>query len=358
MHRKWVWMTLSITGILLLLNAALVYIIDPLMLFHPPYFGTSFLRSSDDQIVTGIARHVPGDIVVVGGSLAKDIDEDLVSSYFPGRVVRVVALHGSSPIVGGYLLRLTLQRLPKPRVVIVCLDLSSLVRDPPEHALEYLDDVVKVREMSYLLSRQTVATWIRGMLQFGKSSSDLHAWVKGVQRHGTAHSPSEQPKNYFRLSKVRQRNGSPSPRPTSTEALMDLIEREIFVPVSLNPEVRFVLFQAPISFASWTLAPPGSVSTFDSLRYSVARSAQEYKNVEYHDFSAERSVTTNLGLYGGDLFHYVPEVNDWILAELIRGSYRLTSENLHEMPRLEPMVAAYTIPFTSASESDERRIER
>ena len=96
-----------------------------------------------------------------------------------------------------------------------------------------------------------------------------------------------------------------------------------------SPNTNFVLFFPPYSILKFERMSKHDNSLEDILKFKkyVFNETKELNNVTIFDFQTADNITHNLNNYK-DLDHYSANINNWIIEQIMKNNYLVTSDNI------------------------------
>ncbi len=323
--RTWVIATgTAILGILVLL-AAEVFVFDPFMHYHAPWFGYGFVSWKETYLNPGLAQHENYNAVIVGGSYVQNTRVSQVNALFGVDSVKFTDA-GGTPANMDRLLEVALDSGRAVRLAIVALpvtkfegsDVGALRHELPE----YLYDDEWLNDLSYLWNsdvyiEQAKALWysMRHKLTTRAEWLDAaNAWFARYQHkvgkhyllaHYSAPLPGNELRSDFFVGRAAKQ-----------------FDAHIRPALEEHPGVVFKVFFPPFSLLLWRdKLVEGTLRAELEIKRYLASRLLEYPNVEVYDFMTMPQVS-DLDNYK-DRSHYLPVVNDALMEELTRAGYRM-----------------------------------
>jgi hypothetical protein len=356
---------LCATVAIILLAAALNFVVDPLQLFRPARLLPAMYSADSRMQNAGLIRSQQFDTVFMGTSLAVHFRQSDIDRALGVRSLKL-AMTGSSSREQAFVLAFAMERRPKQ--VIWQMD-DWIFRDAPEIDSDiyipadlyrrnakgiagYLFSGAMARESLWILARAipplqpAVARLTNGvMFKFPiPHVDDINALRSDFDVAGFYNAPNALAA--FRRITDPARSGSIA-EGYVYDAMVRNFERDAVALIVGNPGVTFDIYLAPYSilhFVAMRDASPGTLKiAYDFAAYASRRLLQ-FPNVRLHDFRDVKDVTHDLGNYG-DVIHHSPAVDLGILSWLAEGKYVVDrAEPLASLERLKAQVEAYKTP--------------
>lgn len=327
--KKFVVIMLIIAFVLLLLLATLNYVVDPLFLYHTPWFGMEPIITNERYQNAGIAKNFEFDNVLLGNSMSENFFILDLNDTFGGHTVKLTAA-GSFSIDYTYTLNILKNRKAHPKYIICNFDQSSISVSPVElkHPLPvFLYDHCFINDALYLLNwsitkEYTIETITQNINGSVPDYNTAFVWA-------------------FDYDFGKDIVLSDYERPEKSEIEPDI---ESFVENAIAnidlltpyfeamPDTEFVFFHSPYSMAFWDKATRTNyVEARKTATLRICDIMTKYENVSYYFWTDKEMLNTisNLNNYK-DTEHYSPEINKEILRRIKAGEGLLTRENYKE----------------------------
>ena len=321
LYRRWVCGFAAVTACLLLLCAAVVYLVDPCLYYRIPDKWQPVFFSERYQ-AAGLAKNVPADTILVGTSMAANYHASQIGETFGTTAVRIT-------IPDGYLsefdrvMNVAFRSQPRQRVLFG-LDVNILIRDESgvtSSMPDYLYDRSRLNDVQYLLNKDTLYysgyilkanTW-----HGGETLDEGFTWdKKGIWwNHMTALD------NYDR----------PEVQPQQpADAFLDNAAANLKVVtgwIEAHPDTEFDIFFPPYSILFWDkTARLGETDAVFSAMSLACRTLTAYDNVRLYAPLLDGDIVLDLDNYC-DYVHHSGEVCTRVLDTIAQDRDRLTGEN-------------------------------
>lgn len=180
----------TVSGIIvsLLIVAGIQIVIDPLFLYHKPYFGLQPVITNERYQNAGIAKHFDYDNVIIGNSMSENFRASWFDERLGGNTVKLTA-SGSRPLDWKDLLNIIANREKHPDFVIMNLDnivlTGSLIErrfEQPDYLYNdtFLDDVKYWFNFS-IWKDFTTETILRNYNHDIPDINEVFVWDEGTQ---------------------------------------------------------------------------------------------------------------------------------------------------------------------------------
>jgi hypothetical protein len=359
---KNLWRFLCATVAIVLMAAALNFIVDPLQLFRPARLFPAMYSPDSRMQDAGLIRSQDFDTVFMGTSLAIHFRQTDIDRALGVRSLKL-AMNGSNSREQSFVLAAAMERRPKR--VIWQMD-DWIFRDAPEIDSDiyvpadlyrrnargiagYLLNGAMARESLWILVgaippfEPIVARLTNGvMFKFPISRvDDVNTLrpdfdVAGFYNAQSAVAAFRRITDPARSSELAQGY--------DYGAMVRNFERDAVGLIGNNPDVTFDIYFAPYSilqFVAMRDASPAMLKTaYDFTAYAFPRLIQ-FQNVRLLDFREVREVTHDLNNYG-DVIHHSPAIDLKVLSWLAEGKCVVDrTKPLASLERLKAQVEAY-----------------
>jgi hypothetical protein len=353
---------LCLSAAIILLAAALNFVVDPLQLFRPARFTPAGYSLDNRMQNAGLIRSQQYDAVFMGTSLGIHFRQSDIDRILGVRSLKL-SMTGSNSVEQSFVLAAALERHPK--LVIWQMD-DWIFRDSPDidadiympadlyrrnakGIAEYLFSGSMARESLWMLARSIpplqpiTARLTTGVLfKFPISSVDdinvlrLDFDVAGFYNAKKAAAAFRRITDPVRNSYLAEGY--------DYNAMIRRFEHDAIPLIEKNPDVTFDIYFTPYSILQFVALRDASKATlkivYDFSAYASQRLTR-FPNVRLFDFRVAREVTHDLNNYS-DVIHHSPAIDLKILSWLAAGDY-LVSRDAPTAPleRLKAQVEAY-----------------
>ncbi|WP_312014434.1 hypothetical protein [Bradyrhizobium sp. AUGA SZCCT0283] len=355
---------LCATATIILMVAALNFVVDPLQLFRPARWFPAMYSVDSRMQDAGLIRSQQFDTVLMGTSLAIHFRQSDIDRALGVRSLKL-AMTGSNSREQGFVLAAAMERRPKrvvwqmddwifrdaPKIDFDVHIPADLYRRNAKGVAGYLFSGAMARESLWILARAIplsepiVARLTNGvMFKFSISGiDDINALRPDFDVAGFYNAKSAAAA--FRRLTDPARSGSIA-EGYIYDAMVRNFERDAVALIENNPHVTFDIYFAPYSilhFVAMRNASPATLTiAYDFTAYAFPRLLQ-FPNVRLHDFRDVKEITHDLGNYG-DVIHHSPAIDLTILAWLAERKYVVDrTKPLASLDRLKAQVEAYKL---------------
>src|ERR1700730_14567147 len=338
---KYLLLFLCASGLIIVMAAALNFVVDPLQLFRPARWFAAMYSPDSRMQDAGLIRSQDFDTVFMGTSLAIHFRQSDIDRLLGVRSVKL-AMTGSNSREQSFVLAAALQR--HPRRVIWQMD-DWIFRDAPEIDADiylpadlyrrnakgiasYLFSGAMARESLWILARsisllqKTVARLTSGIIvKFPIAEvDDINVLTPTFDVAGFYNSKNALAAFRRITDPVRS---SYLAEGYDYDAMVKTFERDAISLIEKNPDVKFDIYFAPYSILQFVAMRDASPATlkivYDFTAYAFPRLTQ-FPNVTLHDFRVGKEVTHDLGNYG-DIIHHSPAADLKVLSWLAERQY-------------------------------------
>jgi hypothetical protein len=361
---KNLWRFLCATAAIILVTAALNFVVDPLQLFRPARLFPAMYSADSRMQDAGLIRSQDFDTAFMGTSLAIHIRQSDIDKTLGVRSLKL-SMTGSNSREQSFVLAAAMGRGPKR--VIWQMD-DWIFRDAPEIDSDvyvpadlyrrnakgvagYLFSGAMARESLWIAARaippfeSIVARLTNGvMFKFPISRvDDINTLRPDFDVAGFYN--AQNAVAAFRRMTDPARSASIA-EGYNYEAMVRNFERDAVGLIERNPDVIFDIYFAPYSILQFVAMRDASPATlkiaYDFATYAFPRLVQ-FSNVRLHDFRDVKEVTHDLDNYG-DVIHHSPAIDLKVLSWLAERKYVVDRANpLASLERLKAQVEAYRV---------------
>jgi len=362
--RNYLLRFLCASGLIIVMAAALNFVVDPLQLFRPARLFAAMYSPDSRMQDAGLIRSQDFDTIFMGNSLAVHFRQSDIDRLLGVRSVKL-AMTGSNSREQSFVLATGLER--HPRRVIWQMD-DWIFRDAPDidqdiylpadlyrrnakGIASYLFSGAMARESLWILARSIppleplVAPLTTGVLfKFPVSRvDDINTLrpdfdVAGFYNGKKALAAFTRITNPVRSAYLAEGY--------DYDAMVRVFEQDAISLIEKNPDVKFDIYFTPYSILQFVAMRDASPATlkavYDFSAYAFPRLTQ-FPNVTLHDFRVAREITHDLNNYG-DVIHHSPAIDLKVLSLLAEGKYAVDpAAPTAPLDRLKAQVEAYRV---------------
>ena len=320
-----------------------VWFFDPFYQYHAPYFGMEAVLNDRDNQMPGTIRNFAYDSVLAGSSVAENFDSTFLDEVYGCRTLKLIRASGSMADLLYYLEMA--QENQSLKNVFWCLDIfamnaSTEVTLYREDTPRYLHTETIFDDVPYLYNKEILLEKIPSMLAFAH---------QGINTGGAAYNWARD-KEFSAAQAMRTYNRSVE-NPAKEVEQRDFSEHRQLIAENIalltdqiesHPEITFRFLFPPYSMLWWDCAYlNGELSERLYIQEETLSALLGYPNVEVYFFQNEKAIICDLDNYM-DMFHYSPDINQYMLERMAAGENRVTAENLQttleDMRRLADVI--------------------
>jgi hypothetical protein len=352
---------LCASALIMLLAAALNFIVDPLHIFRPARWFPAVYSQDARLQDAGLIRSQSFDTVLMGTSLAIHFRQSDIDRLLGVRSLKL-SMPGSNSREQSFVLAAAAARGAR-RVIwevddwIFCdapeIDSdvylpADLYRRNARGLAGYLFSGAMARESAWVLARSIAPVLARlpteeltkfplteiddiNTLPAGTAVSELYN--AGKARAAFAHITDPVRSKYLAQD-------------YDYDAMVRNFERDAVGLIENHPGVKFDVYFPPYSILQWVAmrdASPATLKIVYGLTAYIARRLAELPNVRLHDFRALEPITHDLNNYG-DVIHHSPIVDLEVLRHLAEGDEIVDrAAPAAALERLKAQVEAYRL---------------
>ncbi len=343
-----------------------LYIIDPLKLFHTPWFYKDHLHSNMRLQAAGIINNYDFDSVILGTSMLQNTSAREASEVLGGTFFNI-SMSGSDFYERGIVLEYLLRK-KQIKTVLYSLDYSGLVdarRGTPVYVLgsfDYLYDRNPFNDINAYLNDRYLECLVRFNSECMGRKTDFdrpNAWfnIKDQARRFGGLDHWFKAHNHLRIRKTFRKIVTASDHIRKHEVQEDpklelklartrkYLDETLFEAARLHPDIRFVMIIPPYSRLRNAINAQYKKPVFTrikvSIEYLVMQSAK-YDNMEIYGWG-DASFPDDIANYK-DMSHYHPDINSMMLQDIQKGAGRLTPQNVrHYLTVFEQRALQYDV---------------
>lgn len=349
--RAWCLSVLAATIVALAIVLAVNALVDPFQQYrlassHPPRFYRLHHRFIDP----GLAKNASYETVLIGSSIMESTRNDAIAAACGGPAVNL-----SMPAISASEIRTLLGAIylaHDPRRIVVVLDFNALAGAPDARQEDagplptYLYDANVFNDLPYLLSGVVLKKSLSVLLNRNDEAFTTDANAPWFWANQVTFGRAE----VLRGLDLRHLNGRFRQPARTLAGMRASFERNLLPVLSAHPHTRFDLVWPPYSMLVWLdfLQRDQLDVTFAFKRY-MTRAIARLPNVTIVDLQGHDEITGNLDLYR-DLYHFAPQVNEWIVARTCAHADTEDASNVERYERdLRARLAAWQPPVEGSA---------
>jgi len=318
---RWIKATVAVLLALMIVYMALVYVLDPVMHYHAPWFGLKAQNGTARYNNYGIARNVEFDSVILGASTFRYAKTSDYNELYDANAARIVFIAGYYREQSDWL-NFAYEKKGTLKNVFWALDARGLLIGKDEYHYPdiptYLYDDNPLNDISYLLNKDMVPWMMRMVSNHTPLDFDSSDWRDDTGLDA--------------VLSVYERSGRVAERLPVDEAFIELVEgnirQNIESIVAAHPETQFSFAFPPVNMAYWDgVIRSGEldrVMAAERIAYDIL---SQYENVRVYSFFDDEEIALNFDLYS-DTVHFVPEICTELFEKMAAGEYLLTDATI------------------------------
>lgn len=325
--RKWYFLCLLFSTVIVSLVGALIFTIDPLLHYRYPSFYKPGFVGEERFLVPGIAKNFNYDCPVLGNSML----ENFIPAYLDDKIavnsVRLL-LPGGTPYELGKLLDIAM-KTGRTKKIIYALDLYSFRGEVNrQHSIWelplYLYDDNPFNDLPYLLNISNLAVLVPKIMV-------ANLFNTAVISKNTAYRDNRALYNRKKIIEKFLQAQKSDPNFTSDLSALEKMKKSfainLFSKIEADRNIEFIIYYPPYSILAWKHAEhKGVLENYLQFKKYVFEKTRQLDNVQIYDFQSEEKITHNLDNYA-DLTHYSSDIDKLIInAIATRDARYLASE--------------------------------
>lgn len=299
--------------VLLVLVMGAVIFFDPFYHYHKSLpFLKNILTQRDFQ-VGGTIDHFDYDAVILGSSVAENINNGQVDDAFGVTCIKAVKASATNADLMYYLERAFEKQDLK--LVIYAITTDEMLGDPQTYISEtdyyYLLDKNPFNDLEYLLNKDVLLKKIPAQLTYSflldYNEDESYSWYATKEFSKEAVTSRYYPQDEF--LECRDVPSELSNFYENLDALTSLVEK--------HSDTKFIFYVSPNSSLWWdNKYRTGDAENQYFYIYNLCETLSEYKNAEIYNFAYNDEYTFNLDIYM-DTVHFDEKTNAGIINRII-----------------------------------------
>lgn len=334
---------------------ALLYIYDPLQIYHKPYFREiTFLQDSRIQI-KGIIKNYDFDSFIWGTSMLENTLAKEAEQKISGKWVNISSggfVFNERAIVLDYMFKNA-----KPKNIIYSLDIGHLVINHSNDTknFDFLYDNNELNDLKVYLNKKTISCALRfSTSEDCVGKKDLEnliswLWARDIEhnaRFGGIHKWLENKDNGQIKDTIKELANmssppryNPKPFKDSIQSNQKYLEENLLVFVRQNPSVKFSIVIPTYSRLFYRLNDEIQPKAKVILKWLVSQNLPNMKIYGFDDLDYADDIANYK-----DLPHYNIDMNSMQLDAIANGTHILTPQNIDSyLATMESKIKNYDI---------------
>lgn len=306
---------------------AVIGIVDPFFVYHPPLESGYYVVDNQLEQNPGMAKHFEYDSVMLGSSMTTNFDTALFDEKLGCKMIKL-SYNAAYPHDIDKIMRIVTEEKDVLKHAFLCIDIANYLYEPgtlsytyPEHL--YDDNVLN--DLKYLLNKNVLLDYV--LIPYKKESqikiNEIY-WHWQYMNYGREQVISNYTIPQKEQSMVKQ---------YSIDNLKKNLEAYIVPYIQATPDTKWHVFFPPYSMLYWN-----NSIVWEEL--DVKMKGMEYiteyllgfDNVEIHYFQDSEEWIVNLNNYT-DVTHYSKEITDLMTEQLCKGMNMVTKEDYEQRLR-------------------------
>jgi hypothetical protein len=338
--------------VVIVIFLGLLYIYDPMQIFHKAWGRNSTFHANMRQQAAGIINNYNFDSIIFGTSMLENTSADEASEVFGGKFVNI-----SMSASDFYERKLVLEYLMKKKSikkVIYSLDADKYIRQKkgskqyPIDSYNYLYDQNPFNDLNVYFNDK----FIRCFIQFSKSKECIGdkkgtdrpgAWFQ-VKNHSVRYGGLDKwfaAKNNYQIKMVFRNISSTAQKvelgkivslkniENKIEKAKKYVHETILNIVMEYPDTEFLMVFPPYSrmhYAKWAQYDLPSFEIHKAIVRYLAEESDKYENLNIYAFGDHEFVNEIKNYKDSKHYHY--SINSWMLSAMHRDEGRLNGSNI------------------------------
>jgi len=346
---KWIKIFVILSFLCLAFIAGVGFIVDPLKLFHKPYFFKDKLNFNMRLQASGIIRNYEFDSIILGTSILENTSSSEASKILGGDFFNI-SLSGSDFFERSFVLNYALEK-KKIKKVIYSLDYIGLVNSKLGHktfpidSFDYLYDNNYLNDFKQYLNLNTLPSSIRFAFSKKTNFDTPNEWfsvTSQASRFGGIDNwfkdlNNTQINNAYKgfLSTIDAIKNKKTIIDTNIEekitASEKYLKKYLLEYVKNNPNTEFNLIIPPYSRILNAINAQYKKSEFIRIKKSIkflVENSEKYPNLKIYGWG-DKDFPNDISLYK-DLTHYHPKINSKMLYWIKENDGLLTLNNIEK----------------------------
>jgi len=311
--------------------ALLAYVVDPLQLYHKPWFHKPVYWPEERYQNPGLAKNYDYETIIIGSSMTENFFPSKVEEAIGGKTMKL-SLQGSYADEQHKTAKLALET-GKPKTVLWGLDYFALKKNKNKgrNAFpDYLYDNNFLNDFRYWFNYTPYDKLIQGLKRQIRTGhvqglEGLYNWNYLVTFG------EDVTIRHYRKALVEEASyGEEDP----LELVQANFTKYVLPLIRDYPEVKFLIYYPPYSVLRhvvWRETNPERYGYQQFMKEWMFEQFSRYPNVEVYDFQTEADWTYRLD-YFKDLSHHHQDINTWIAQAIGRKDpkYLVTADNVRK----------------------------
>lgn len=330
-QKKWFLGTLAGSIASLLIILLVMVIMDPYFHYHGKIPGIKYRLYNERYMNSGIVKNFEYDTIITGTSMNQNFKTSLLDELWGTNSIKATFSGAGFREIKENLER-AFESDNEIKYVLWGVDYLGLLRHAEwrqyDEYPEYLYDNNLLNDVSYVWNKELIfqglVTNILMTLQGAESTSfdEYSSWEGGRGWESIS-------KTYWRSEEILPMDYEFTDY--EKRLIKENIGTNIVDLVKAHPDTQFILFYTPYSALYWEEQyRNGTLEKQLQYEKMTTEMLLECENVHLFTFCQETEMTGNVNNFR-DKEHYVPEINDLILAWITEGRGLITKDNYEDI---------------------------
>lgn len=328
-EKKFFIKTIVYSALLIVIIAALIWIIDPFIHYHSPFWGLAVTETDERGQQIGVAKNISYDTALIGSSMSENFEASWFDDGILGNSTVKLCMQGAHFSDYQVLLDEVLSK-DTTKTVIFSLDNYLLIHNPedyPSTIPNYLINDSFPDDISYLVNKSIafyyLPQFIINNVRHDFTSEGAYVWADRYSFDA----------NVARLSYLPAR-----PLQISDEQKFDSYYRNAYlfidgiIPyIKDHPDVNFIFYVPPYSILYWDDCVRQGRLTAEICALSEVYGTLLYNdNVRLFYFQDDFDIITNLNNYK-DYSHYSKDINYYMYNCMATGTHEVNKDTYYDL---------------------------
>lgn len=325
-YKKYLFLAFVIPLPFLLAYIILLYVYDPLQIYHKPYFRETTFSTDMRRQALGIIKHYDFDSYIIGTSMLENTSAKEASEKLGGKWVNISLADSSfneRAVILDYLFK-----HKNPKKIIYSIDMENYFKEKSTAHYDFLYNANRVDDIRIYFSIRYGSCLIKNTLECGQKVDleNLQKWSFKNKRvlenfGGFEKLPKVEIKRW--LESVNQQ----AVAQTDISEFQESFNHFILSFIKQNPNSQFELIIPPYSILQYVSVKDDFMHSQFALALKwLLQAIKNYTNARVYGFD-NLSYTDDIANYR-DFTHYNTDMNSLQLDAIKNKSHILTLENI------------------------------
>lgn len=326
-YKKYLFLAFVIPLPFLLAYIILLYVYDPLQIYHKPYFRETTFSTDMRRQALGIIKHYDFDSYIIGTSMLENTSAKEANEKLGGKWVNI-ALADSSFNERAVILNYLFEH-KKPKTIIYSIDMDSHFRKNSNTAhYDFLYNANEIDDIRIYFGIRYSSCLIKNTLECGQKVDleNLQKWSfkekKALEGFGGFQNwPKAEQQRLLNL------NNQKIATQVDIKEFQESFNRFILPFIEQNPNTQFELIIPPYSILQYVFIKRDFTRSQFAMELKwLLQATKNYQNVRVYGFD-DLDYVENIANYR-DFKHYNVDMNSFQLDAIKDRNHILTLENV------------------------------